>query len=364
MASNKNQHYVPRCYLKAFSTDGAGAAIGLFNIDRELFVPAAPLKHQCSRDYFYGEDLRLEKALQEVEGHYAELAREIVTPGYALTADHRGFLRKFWLIQHLRTEAASRRMVQMSEQMTRTAGITDDKFKMGIKDAVQHSMSVAFEQLPFVQDMKVCLLRNRTSEPFIVSDDPAVLTNRWHLESPIPSGKSFGLGAAGSIFLLPLTPQIQCVAYDGDVYSVPHERGWAEVRRSADVQSINQHQFLNSNGNVYVHEKHHEQSMRLQFAKAKQLRPAAKHLAHYAVFDSTHDGASRYRVVERDLSAVEHEDAIIHMETVHPRPSSWPSQIGRRNSGSVFTNGTRMGYVRRMQVGEFGAARFWRLRPW
>ena len=29
-------------------------AINLFNIDRMKFVERAPVKHQCSRDYFYG----------------------------------------------------------------------------------------------------------------------------------------------------------------------------------------------------------------------------------------------------------------------------------------------------------------------
>ena len=71
----------------------------------------------------------------------------------------------------MRTEAASIRMVQFNEQMRHTAGFTTDDFRMEIEEAVQIAMSTAIEQLPFVQDMKVCLLRNRTNEPFIVSDD-------------------------------------------------------------------------------------------------------------------------------------------------------------------------------------------------
>jgi len=364
MASNKNQHFVPRAYLKAFSMDGKGAAISLFNLDQNRFVPSAPLKHQCSRDYFYGEDLHMEKALQPVEGRYANLVREVVLPGYILSEDHRDFLRQFWLIQHLRTEAASIRMVQFTEQFRHTAGIDSDEFKMEIKEAVQHSMSVAIEQLPFVQDMKVCLLRNRTNEPFIASDDPAVLTNRWHLDSPIPRGKSFGLGAAGSLFLLPISPKIQCIAYDGDVYSIPHEMGWVDVRRAADVHAINQHQFLNCNANVYVHDKAYEHSVRLQFNAAKHLRPIVKHRAHYAVYDGTHDGASRYRLLESHEDPAEHERALIHTETVHPRPSVWPTQIVRRRNGAVFTDGTGLGFVRRRHIDWHGADRFRKLRPW
>jgi hypothetical protein len=120
--------------------------------------------------------------------------------------------------------------------MRHTAGVEGDDYKVGIKEAVQLAVRLAIEQLPAVQDMKLCLLRNRTGEQFVVSDDPAVLTNRWHLESPSTRGKSFGLGAAGALFLLPLTPHLCCLAYDGDVYNVPHENGWTEVRRIADVR--------------------------------------------------------------------------------------------------------------------------------
>lgn len=364
MASNKNQHFVPRAYLKAFSLNGDGTAISLFNLDRERFVPSAPLKHQCSRDYFYGEDLQMEKALQPVEGRYAGLVREIAAPGYLLSDEHRFFLREFWLIQHLRTEAASIRMVQFNEQMRHTAGITSDDFRMEIKEAVQIAMSTAIEQLPFVQDMKVCLLRNRTNEPFIVSDDPAILTNPWHLDSPIPKTRSFGIGAAGSIFLLPITPAIQCIAYDGDVYSIPHQNGWSEVRHVEDVHRFNQHQLLNCNVNVYAHDKGLEHSVRQQFARSKPLRPGSRHRAHYGVFISSSNGVSTFRRIEAGDDVVDHERALVHMETVHARPSAWPRQIGRRSNGAAFTDGTGLGFIRRMQLDTYGPDRFKKVRPW
>lgn len=68
MASNKNQHFVPRCYLRPFTINCNNKAINLFNIDKQKFIKNAPVKHQCSRDYFYGEDLIIEKALQPIEG--------------------------------------------------------------------------------------------------------------------------------------------------------------------------------------------------------------------------------------------------------------------------------------------------------
>lgn len=35
MASNKNQHFVPRCHLRPFTRDTEGKVINLFNLDRD-----------------------------------------------------------------------------------------------------------------------------------------------------------------------------------------------------------------------------------------------------------------------------------------------------------------------------------------
>ncbi|WP_394365128.1 DUF4238 domain-containing protein [Paraburkholderia kirstenboschensis] len=97
---------------------------------------------------------------------------------------------------------------------------------------------------PAIEDLKICLVRNRTDTPFVTSDDPAVASNRWYLEDRRALGCSFGLNAAGLITLLPLTRDILCLAYDGDVYSIQHNRGWVDVRNARDVKALNQHQNL------------------------------------------------------------------------------------------------------------------------
>jgi len=56
-SKKKNQHFVPRHYLKRFSFD-QGSQIHLFNLNSKKYVPEAPLRSQCSSSYFYGEDGR------------------------------------------------------------------------------------------------------------------------------------------------------------------------------------------------------------------------------------------------------------------------------------------------------------------
>ena len=127
MATNKNQHFVPRCHLRPFSKAGEGAAINLYNIDRKRFIQDAPVKNQCSRDYFYGKDQVLEKAIQSVEGTYAQTLSNILQAGFHVTDETREVLRVFWLMQHMRTEAAAKRAAAWSVAMANRAGIDESR---------------------------------------------------------------------------------------------------------------------------------------------------------------------------------------------------------------------------------------------
>jgi hypothetical protein len=346
VASNKNQHFVPRCYLRPFTTGSANVVINLYNVDRKRFITGAPVKHQCSGDYFYGKDSRLEAAIQALEGAYGNALREILTPSYRLRDEHRCLLRRFWLLQHLRTEQASQRSVEMAHAAEAVSGVDDSGFRLQIKEAVQMAMRTFAECMDIVDDLKVCLVRNRTSVPFVTSDDPAILANRWHQQKRGLSGFSFGLHSAGAIFFLPLSPEVLCLGYDGDVYTVPHNNGWVETRRESDALSVNEHQFLNCRANIFVRDVSQAEAVHLGFARSESRRPRSRYQIHYAVLDRKEGEYSRYRVVDPE-EAPEHQEAIIHSQMVHAIPSSWPQLLSWRPSGFVFTNGTGLGYVRR-----------------
>lgn len=350
MATNKNQHFVPRCYLRPFTLDGKGLSINLFNIDRRKIIERAAVKHQCSGDYFYGEDQLLESALQATEQEYGSTLVDIQSPSYQLNDEHRNFLRLFWLLQHMRTEAASRRAVEMAHGVQAIFGSEIESFNLGIREAVIMAMRGFSQYMHAIDDLKICLLRNRTSTPFVTSDDPAVLSNRWHLDDKRTCWRSFGLHAAGDLILLPLTPQILCLGYDGDVYSVPHKNGWSDVNLTTDVEALNQHQYLNCRANIFVRDAKHGDLVGKAFESVATLRPSARHRIHYAVNDGSNGESTRYRVVDPTLEGVQHTDAIMHIEAVHARPASWPRQLQWRQRGSTFSNGSGLGYVRRAWV--------------
>lgn len=349
MAVNKNQHYVPRCYLKPFTLNGENLAINLLNLDRQRPILSAPVKNQCSGDYFYGQDDLLENAIRSVEGGYSAAVARIHSSRYGLTEGDRVVLRTFMLFQHMRTEAASRRLVKVFGGMEGSIGEPLPGSTPSIKEAVQVAMRVFADEMHLFDDLKVCLVRNRTRRPFVTSDDPAVVTNRWHNEDARVCHKSPGLMACGTTVFLPLSPRVLCMAYDGDVYSVPHENGWTEVRNECDVEAFNEQQFLNAFNNVYFCEWSDHCWVLSAYRAVQGRRLSSNHRVSYAVLDRVDGAHERYRVVERSDSET-HEEAIIHTELLSPTPSRWPFQLRWRTKGSVYTNGTRAGYIRVAQT--------------
>lgn len=346
MATNKNQHFVPRCYLRAFSVNGEGLALNIFNIDRKRIIANAPLKNQCSKDYFYGEDRALENALQFTEGAYGSVIKKVSSHGYKLTDDHKHFLKLFWLLQYLRTESASRRSVEMFEGVKTTVGGLPDEFVPSIKEAVLHSMHLFVTETHAVRDLKVCLIRNKSNVRFVTSDDPAIMANRWHQLDRRALGMGFGLTSSGMIALLPLSENILFLAYDGDVYSIAAEDGWVICRNSSDAKAFNQFQYFNCRANIFFRDIERGSEVAKSFDDALPHRPKERHKINYAILDATEGNHERYVVVNPE-EAKEHTKALIHSQQVFPVPPRWPVQIGWRSKGAVFTNGTGVGYVRR-----------------
>jgi len=107
---------------------------------------------------------------------------QIEQNGTVLTNDIITVFRTFWLFQHMRTEAAAIRAVQVSESARELLDIQSGQFSLEIKDAVQMACYTFASSIHVINDLKFCLLRNKTDVPFITSDNPAVFTNKWRLD--------------------------------------------------------------------------------------------------------------------------------------------------------------------------------------
>jgi len=353
MASYKNQHFVPRCYLKPFSVSAEGFAINLYNIDRRVGIPNAAIKGQCSKRYFYGKDLRLEKLLEFSEGTYASSLRDIQKPGYSLTKSDKAVLLHFGYLQRCRTEATLQRAVMSMAEMADIAfsGDVPVDQRITMSDAVLFAMRSFSETMHIVDDLKVCLVRNQTHRPFVTSDDPAVMTNRWYAQSPRARGLTGGIGSAGALIFLPLTPAIMAVIYDGDVYSISNAGGWTRAEKVIDIDSFNEHQFLNCLANIYFADWISLPQVSKAFEAALPNRPAVRHEIITGELESEDDWGEKYRVVPRQ-ELQRKGKVFLHLKATRPQPSRWPSMIRLRSDRKIYYNGTGMGYLRRSTAEE------------
>lgn len=345
MPANKNQHFVPRCYLRPFTLSGEAKAINLFNVEHARAVPRAPVKGQCSGDYFYGDDQVIEDLLKVFEGQYATCLLRVRANGYRLTPGDAVILRRFWLLQHLRTEAASLAVVKMMDQMDVDLGGLPPGYRLSIKEAVRTSMQIFFLDPPDVSDLGVCLVRNRTPCAFVTSDNPAVLTNRFHFATPWARGLSPGMGNAGALGLLPLASDILLLIYDRDVYRLEQQCGWVDLDREADADAFNQHQVLNCNANLYFEAWADRERAADLAVRLGPRKPEEHFKIKYAVLDHVEGNSTHYRVLRPDEP--KSQGAFIHTSRVTPEPLSWPSVLSWRVGGVVYESGTGAGIVRK-----------------
>ncbi|UCI05143.1 DUF4238 domain-containing protein [Mesorhizobium sp. B1-1-8] len=346
MAENKNQHFVPRVHLAPFSVCAEGKAIHLLNLDRKKVIFDAPVKNQCSRDYFYGQDWKLEEAIQAVEGHYGQCVASLHKPGAVIDASRATVLRRFAYLQHVRTEAAAHRSAEFVFAATNFSGVSFEQptFKEAVNTAVIAAMRHYAHTMTVVDDLKVRVVRNLTSVPFLTSDDPAVLANRWHQQRV--QDRSFGVSSAGALLFLPLTPTLLAVFLDGDVYQAEHVGGWISVSNPADILACNHQQILNCAANLYFGDRSSGIDVQTMAASVAQLRLPSRFDVVVAVADGGTATHSRYAVVE-PKNVVEHDDVLVHVKAVRPIPPRWPSFVKFRNKPFVFTNDTGAGFRRR-----------------
>lgn len=188
MADKKNQHYIPKFYLRKFSYQGNEKQIGLFNVRKSFFYPTAPLKNQGSKDFFYGVDGIIKEGLSIIEGTLAESLRQVISNRKVpekLSKEHINLLA-FVVLAHLRNPAIIQNMRDLvksaqSRALELDADLDPTKFFPDIsnEEAEKTALSQVSEIVPVIADLDFKLLINRTEKPFITSDFPVIKYNQY-----------------------------------------------------------------------------------------------------------------------------------------------------------------------------------------
>jgi Protein of unknown function (DUF4238) len=202
--------------------------------------------------------MHLEKLLQDLEGTYANALRRLEDPKLPATKAEMSDLRLFTFIQHHRTEQAMRNRKGAEEKvyditfegrMGAHAPPPSHKEKTD-REFMLATMRDGLLNVRFIDDLKFCILDNDSEIDFVTSDDPAVLTNRFLKQRH--GLANFGLASSGVMFILPLSPRLLFLMYDGNVYTIPSKaNGRLKLKRAASVRALNELQFIKAGENIY-----------------------------------------------------------------------------------------------------------------
>ncbi|TIL65365.1 DUF4238 domain-containing protein [Mesorhizobium sp.] len=345
MAQNKNHHFVPRCHFKPFSLNEAGICIHAYHATSGKMIKNASISGQCSKNYFYGEDNKLETALQGLEGMHATAIRNVQGRNGRSENDELFSFLRFSLLQHLRTEQAMRKIQQAQQQLVDTAfaGEAAQAQKpppLSQREIIRMAMVILKDAADVADDLKTVIVRNESDLEFITSDDPAIHTNKYHIQRL--GRTNFGLSNAGAMIILPLSPKLLFLAYDGGCYTIPDKTGAVvSLAKRSDIRSLNRFQILNCASCLFFSNLDMADEVQEQFKENQESRittwSTIEELVEFA------DG--RYRAV---ISSEESEASeMLHTSARYPIPRGWPSFLKFRNPVRVMDTGTGAGIRRR-----------------
>lgn len=243
MADNKNQHYVPQFYLKNFSSDKKN--VGTYVIGSKKYIASAPIKNQCSENNFYPDE-NYEKALSGLEAEASLVFDKIIKSEAPLSKKDKFTALSFTVLQNTRTRHSTEQIKHALESMlnyVKSMPMTDE-FRATLETAPSTDkeytelLTSAFgDILKMSLDLTLKVLRNKTSVPFITSDDPVITCNK-HLERL--GQHSYGITCNGMTLIMPISSRYAIIIYDGGTYKVGHRRDlYVDILNDKDVMDIN-----------------------------------------------------------------------------------------------------------------------------
>ena len=187
MASNKNQHFVPKAYLRPFGNDDQ-RSINLYALGSKRSVEGASIKSQCSRNYFYGSSPVFEDFIQYFEGRFGQ-AMGRLQQAEILKSDISAMF-DFFVLQYLRTphQLAQRKEVFEAFRNTVIGGkplhevLEEAQKPIDDQREMQQQIYIMAKAGNILHDLRPKFLINRTKVPFITSDNPACVTNRLYTQ--------------------------------------------------------------------------------------------------------------------------------------------------------------------------------------
>lgn len=255
MQITENQHYVPRFYMKPFSTvknpgtKKEKVLISFFQFKDELIKEGIPTKSVCSKKYFYDKDGKIENKLAEREKEWAIIFHKI-NNDEKIESEEYCEIKQFIACQIVRTKA----MLQHSQEMAES--VFDDILLNQFNDLGGVDISELIERhitpennlkledglLTAIEDLKIEILENETKVSFITSDVPIIITNPLCVHGA-------GLSNIGTIVFIPISPVKMIILFDDKLYGKINNK----IIDENCINIFNKYQYLSADERLLAH---------------------------------------------------------------------------------------------------------------
>lgn len=279
----KNQHYIPKLYLRNFSFHNNKKQIGVYNLNNEIFIQTATLKDQGSKNFFYGYDGVVEDKLSDIEGDLSMVINQVIEKNEVPkknTESHNVLLALITLTDlrnPVNVNGMKSMLVGMKERLLEIDPNADIEKLIpnpSHDDIVTTLLAQSAEMSQISRDLDFKLLINKTRNPFITSDFPVVKYNQFLEEAKWEYSKS-GYGSVGLQIILPLNSELVLFFFDSGIYKVgDKKKKYLDINSVEDVDSINTLQFINCFESIYFDEKASEIYIRQLANKSKKYKRA------------------------------------------------------------------------------------------
>lgn len=348
MASNKNQHFVPKTYLRPFGNRDQ-RSINLYALGARRSIEGASIKTQCSRNYFYGSEPVFEDFIQFFEGRYGTAIGRLQN-GEIKESDI-SVMFDFFLLQYLRTphQLAQRKEVFDAFRNTVIGGKQLRDVHEGAQKPIddqremQAQIYIAAKAQKVLHDLRSVLLINHTKVPFITSDNPACVTNRLYTQRY--KDHTSGLIQSGTAIFLPLTSRIAFLGYDNEVFQTIGKGIEQHVWNERDVDRINELQVQIATQTLYFTDWAHREYVERLAERCSGMRRDNWAFIWTAILDGDDGEFERFRTVT-DADAESTAPRMTSVSMYNAAPSTWPSFLKFKLRPRGYTTGSAVGFVR------------------
>ena len=256
MQITKNQHYVPRFYMKPFSivknegTKKEKALISFYQFKDNLLKDNIPTTSVCSEDFFYDEDGKIENKLAQKEGKWGSAISKI-NHNERLGSSEIYDVREFVAYQISRTKA----MLDHNQDMLATMmadivsaentswdkSVVKEVVKKKVEKEItsEYNLSLVKNVLPVIDDLEMSVLENKTEIAFFTSDVPVIIVNPLGVHHA-------GLADIGIVIFFPTSQRKMVMLYDSKFYGKIAE----EIQNSECVDVFNKYQYISADERI------------------------------------------------------------------------------------------------------------------